>query len=264
MQKICVIGSEGYIGKAMVNMLKDHYEVIKIDPSLEASADYLDTEDCVLSIVCVPTPMKEDGSCDTSIVEKVVSQIRNENILIKSTVKPGTTTHLSCLYNKNIVFSPEYIGESKYWVGFKFGIDMKETPFLILGGAIQDTKYVLDLFAPILGPEKTYYQCTSTEAELIKYMDNTYFATKVIFANEMKQICDAIGVDYNIVRTGWSLDPRVDKMHTMVFKNEYGFGGKCFPKDVNALVKASEEAGYNPEFLKEVLRTNSKLRKLNK
>ena len=275
MKKIAVIGG-GYVGKAVSNMFKGHYEVrVKDIDSYYSIVDgvtneeYTYTKDgeadvwdkinlCDLSIIAVPTPMAEDGSCDTSIVEDVASKLETQVILIKSTVAPGTTDMLKKKYGKRVVFSPEYSGESTYWSPYKFDRDMKECPFVVLGGNPKDRQYVLDLIVPILGPKKKYFQCDSTEAELTKYFENAYFSVKVTYANEMKSICDAFNVDYYTVREAWALDPRVDPMHTMVFKNR-NYSGKCLPKDISALIQASKKAGYEPALLEQVIKSNQTL-----
>lgn len=264
--RIAVIGSKGYVGSAMVNMLKDHYEVFEYDISFLTEKSLKAAQKIVneynLAVVCVPTPMAKDGSCDTSIVEEVIAWLKTPVILIKSTIPPGTTKHLSEKYKKRIVFSPEYVGEGKYHVSprMDFQTDMKKTPFLILGGEQKDNEYILNLLVPVLGPEKTYYQCGSTEAELIKYMENTYFGVKITFAQEMYDISQHLGLDWYKVWQGWALDPRVDVMHTAVFPNNRGFSGKCLPKDLNALVKRSKEAGYTPIMLEAMLKSNKKIR----
>lgn len=269
-REILIIGY-GYVGKAMANMLKNHYQVVIFDPYYNGPAteefswlagDDLkehNTANYALTIICVPTPINQNRSCDTSIVEETIKKINTEVILIKSTISPGTTDYLKKKYNKRIVFSPEYVGEGNYWHPYPFQSDMKECPFLILGGAKPDTQYILDLFVPILGPKKTYYQCTAKEAEVIKYMENSYFGLKVIWANQMKDLCDALDVDYYSVRTGWALDPRVDDMHTMVFKDKRGFSGKCLPKDLNAIVQSARNAGFDFPIMKEVLRINEEI-----
>lgn len=278
-KSIAVIGY-GYVGKAIVNLFKDHYRVVVLDnreigehehphdiktKEIIFVDNFAEVNKCDLGVICVPTPTKECEdefkSCDVSLVEDIVKKIETPVILIKSTIEPGTTDKLKKETGKHIVFSPEYAGEGKYWSPYKFDRDMKECPFVVLGGDQEDRKYILDLLVPILGPVKTYYQVSAKEAEVIKYMENTYFGVKVIFANEMKNICDVLGVDYYAVRTGWALDPRVDPMHTMVFPGNGGFGGKCLPKDINAIIKASQKAGYEPEFLKEILRSNKRFRK---
>ena len=137
-----------------------------------------------------------------------------------------------------------------------FGTNMIEVPFLICGGEKQDIRHIIDLLLPILGPTKKYFQTTALNAEIIKYMENVYFAAKVTFMNEMYEICETFGADWHEVREGWLLDPRVEPMHTAVFADKRGFGGKCYPKDLNALIAASQRAGYNPELLQQVKRSN--------
>ena len=254
---IAVIGYKGYVGKAVVNFFQDHYEVIGHE---KGDTNFDEVNACDLGVVCVPTPMKEDGSCDTSIVEEVISWLDTPVIWLRSTVPPGTCDYLAKKYEKRIVFSPEYIGEGKYWQPYKFNLDEKESPFFIFGGHKEDRTYVLDLVVPIVGPTKRYLQTSLMEAELIKYMENIYFATKVTFANEMRKVCEAFGADYWMVREGWALDPRVDPMHTAVFPQNPGFGGKCLPKDLNALISAAREVGYEAEFFQEVWRSNKRFR----
>jgi len=281
MKRILILGY-GYVGKAMTDFFKGHYNVEVYDPLLfgEKNAskisefkrrykgynitrveNYEQTR-YDLAVVCVPTPMAEDGSCDISMVSECVKKADAEVILIKSTIRPHTTDNLK-KYNKRIVFSPEYIGEGKYYVTSRmdFQTNMKATPFMILGGDKEDCNYIFDLFISIAGPERTYFKTTALNAELIKYMENTYFGVKVTFANEMRNIVEAIGGDWYDVWQGWKLDPRVDVMHTAVFPDSRGFGGKCLPKDLNALVKASEQAGYKAEFLKQMLKSNEQFKK---
>ena len=260
MRKIGIIGSEGYVGKGMVNFFKDHYTVVKYDLILGGdNATKKEVNKCDLAVICVPTPMLEDGSCDTSIVEDCVKWIEIP-VWLRSTVSPGTTDKF-IKQGKRAVFSPEYLGESKYWTGYKFHLDEKECPWFIIGGESKDRQYVLDLIIPIAGPVKHYRQMSALEAEIAKYMENIYFTMKVIFANEMKQACDAFGANYWEVRDGWGLDPRVDKWHTAVFPDKPGFGGKCLPKDLTGFIKACEKAGYNPKFLKEIQLSNKRFKK---
>ena len=93
-------------------------------------------------------------------------------------------------------------------------------------------------------------------------MENSYLATKVVFCEEFFRICEAFGVDYNQVREGWLLDPRTEPSHTFVRKDgNPGFGGKCLPKDISAIISSSEKAGYSPDLLKAVQEYNKKIRK---
>lgn len=262
-QRVALFGY-GYVGRAMASFLAKKFDVIVYDPLItsESNTPFVhfvthqsDMRDCVLSVVTTPTPMNTDGSCDTSIVEQSVRNAPTTLVLIKSTITPGTTDRLRASTGKRIVFSPEYIGESSYYNPY-FGKDMVEVPFLICGGEKQDTGHIIDLFLPILGPTKKYFQTTALNAEIIKYMENVYFATKVTFMNEMYEICETLGADWHDVREGWLHDPRIEPMHTAVFTSNRGFGGKCYPKDLNALIVASQHAGYNPELLQQVKRSN--------
>ena len=274
MKKIAIIGSEGYVGSAFNRMVEDRYETVLYDPKLgDKSATKEEVNECDLAVVGVPTMMspefKEvDGlkvyKCDTSIVEDTIKWLETPVTLIKSTVEIGTTKYLKDRYGKRIVFSPEYVGEGKYKVTerMNFQTDMSATPFLILGGAEADCDYIIDLLLPILGPEKTYFKTDETTAEFIKYKENDYFAHKVIWANEMKEQAEVLGVDFYDAWQGWALDPRVDVMHTAVFPDNRGFAGFCLPKDTNALAYKLIDEGYTPEFQIGMLKKNLKLRKV--
>ena len=224
---------------------------------------------CDLAIICVPTPMGKEGEVDLSIIEETIEWLDTPLILIKSTIPPTTTKRLIEKTGKKIVFSPEYIGEGNYVVqwwkdqGYPHPTDMKKHDFQIFGGERDATSGVLQFFKKILGPGVVYAQTDSTTAELVKYMENSWGATKVIFSNEFCKIAESFGVDYDELRELHLLDGRTEKMHTAVFKDNRGFGGKCYPKDVNGIVKASEEAGYEPKLLKSVLSVNNDLRKDN-
>jgi len=258
--KVGIIGY-GYVGEAMERFFNKKYETWVFDGpkglGLEA-----DVNGCDLAIVCVPTPMAEDKSCDTSIVEQVVEWCDAPLILIKSTVAPGTTDRLKEKYGKRIVFSPEYCGEPDYDPGHNFATNAANEPFHIFGGAPEDTAAVVQAVSRIAGPTKTYMQVSAVEAEIIKYMENSFLGLKVVFTYEMQRICEAIGADFYKVREGWLLDPRVNKSHTMYFEdNETPFGGKCLPKDLNGIVRECEKRGYSPDLIKEALKSNERLSK---
>ena len=91
-------------------------------------------------------------------------------------------------------------------------------------------------------------------------MENAFYATKVAFCNELYDICDAVNVDWNVVRELWLSDPRLHRMHTAVFKDKRGFGGKCLPKDTLALVQIAKKAGATSDLLEGVLSSNKKVR----
>ena len=265
--KVAILGSEGYVGKAFVNFF-DRYEIIKYDPVLkEKSATKQEVNSCFLSLIAVPTQMAKDGSCDTSIVEQSVKWLKTPLILIKSTIPPSTTERLKKKYKKRIVFSPEYLGEGKYTTPFwkyPHPTDVKWHDFMIVGGDRKDTNEIIEIVQPILGPNCRYYQTDATSAEMVKYAENSWAGQKVVFCNELYEICEVFGVDYREMREMFLLDGRVERIHTSVFKHKRGYSGKCLPKDINAIVYASKKAGYRPRLLEEVIRSNRRFRKMNK
>jgi len=264
MLKIGIIGF-GYVGKAMHKLFSNHYHIEIYDPLYDHSCTRDKINACDAAIICVPTPKSKTGECCTDIVEDVVSWLETPLILIKSTVKVGTTEKLKEEYLKRIVFSPEYCGESSYWTPYGFHSDIKETPFFTFGGDRKDTSEFVSIYMPVVGPTKTYRQTTSAEAEMAKYMENVFYAMKITFCYEMSEICKATNVDYNEVRELWLLDPRINPMHTAVFKdNDYPFSGKCLPKDTAALVELSKGADYDSRLIKEVLESNERIQRLRK
>ena len=256
--KIAIIGV-GYVGSAYAKLFKDP---ILYDP-LKGFSDKEAVNKCDLAIISVPTAMQEDGSCDISIVEETVAWLETPVILIKSTVPPGTTKSLKEKYHKRICHSPEYIGEGGYYIPFwqfPHPTEPQHHSFMIIGGDPQDREDILAHFFPVLGPTKTYYQVDETTSELIKYFENSAIATKVTLCNEFYELAKTFGVSYSQIREGLVLDERQGKMFTAVFKDKRGFGGKCLPKDVNAIVFAAKKAGYEPKFLEEVLESNNRFK----
>jgi UDPglucose 6-dehydrogenase len=296
-KNILIIGG-GYVGKAMLQFFNRRRDIYKlgvcdldytmatiaqdsVDAGCKAYSDVFDAFydedwDCVL--VCVPTPMAPSGYCDTSKVDSVVKGIddalqkiseeykglvRDEPlVIIKSTVSVGTTDRLRMKYpSLRFVFSPEYCGESKYWSEYTFHTEVAATPFFIFGGDPQVTSECVDLYLPVAGPDKRYFQCSAAEAEMAKYMENCFYAMKIAFCNQMYDIAVAKDLDWNTIREAWLLDPRLSPMHTAVFKDDRGFGGKCFPKDLNALIALADEMGVPATILEAVLEYNNQIRK---
>ena len=260
-KKIAIIGM-GYVGKAFSKFVGDRYPVVGYDIADETPYPKESIDNCDLAVVCVPTPQTADGKCDTSILEEVIKKIETPLIMIKSTVAPGTTDKLRCTTGKHIVVSPEYIGESKYHNPvYKTMID---TPFHIVGGDSKDVRVVFEILETIAGPHCVYYSCTAIEAELIKYMENCFLAMKVAFVNQFYDIAAVYGADWYKVREGWLLDERIGRSFSLVFANDRGFGGKCLPKDISAIIKATETVGYNASILRAVMEYNKKVRSANR
>jgi UDPglucose 6-dehydrogenase len=268
-KKIGIVGY-GYVGKAMEDLFSDHFDIEIYDPAYNTKGPDLYhkrlVNECDLVIVCVPTPMEDGGEVDLSIIYETFEWLKAPLVLIKSTVPPGTTASLGYRNSNDVAFSPEYIGEGDYvtqwWKGTPHPTDIKKHDFQIFGGDRHVTGKVMEFFKIVLGPEVKYIQTDSDTAELVKYMQNSWGATKVTFCNEFTEIANVLGIDYNELRELWLLDSRISRMHTMTYKEKGGFGGKCLPKDTSGIVAKSIEAGYVPELLQQVLKSNEVFREI--
>ena len=222
---------------------------------------------CNIIFVCVPTPMNKDGSCHTDIVESVIKEIdevsmgwnevyRKDNkpiIVIKSTVPPGTTDRLHRKYKGvDVIFNPEFLTE------MNFLEDFKNQSRIILGGIRRGTNKLRQIYSRVF-PHATIVKTSATYAEMVKYFVNCFLATKVSFANEMKIVCDKIGIDYDKVVEYATYDERLGKSHWAVPgpDGDLGFGGHCLPKDTQALVSRYEDM----ILLETVIWVNDKVRK---
>ena len=232
--KVGILGN-GFVGEAQAFAFSPISEIYIYDINPLRSKDNLKkVHDCDYVFVCVPTPMYEDGSQDISYVEDTFSKATDKPIyIIKSTVLPGTTESLSSKYKKlKIIFSPEFLTERNA------KLDMITQSRIILGGDKLLTQKVFHLFDKRF-KNKNIIQTDSKTAELIKYMNNTFFATKVSIMNEFKLLCNKIGANWDDALNGFSSDGRIGDSHLNVpgHDGKLGYGGTCFPKDVNAILE---------------------------
>lgn len=256
--KVGVVGG-GVVGGAMQKLCgADTVIYDPYHPEFKNNKAKINT--CNVVFVSVPTPMADDRTCDTSIVEEVVSWIDADLIIIRSTVAPGTTDRLREKYKKHIVFQPEYLGET---VAHIFG-NMAEREFLVLGGRPEDVSAAADFYKHFYNSYVHMFFSDATTAEVCKYMENAFYAMKVTFVNEFYDIAKAHGVDFNLLRELWLADTRISRDHTFVYPDNRGFSGKCLPKDCNAIVQSSRARGYEPEFMTACLKINDKFQALNK
>ena len=249
--KIGIIGC-GHVGGAMHELFKDAIVYDK----LKGIGSKQEINQCDLAFVCVPTPMSKDGSCDTSMVEEVISWCECKCLVLRSTVRVGFTAEMRKKYNKEIVFQPEYYGET---VDHPFA-NLSIREWLTFGGTKSGINLAIKAYQTVVNSNIRIYQCTSEEAEMAKYMENAFLAMKVTFCNEMFDLCQKIGVDYNSVREIWTADKRIGTSHTFVFENNRGFGGSCFPKDIASLAFQGEQAGSDVSLLKAVIEKNKQYR----
>ena len=260
--KLGIIG-QGFVGTAVKEIMSNYYKINTFDLKKECTCSSLQELVNISDIVfvCVPTPMNRDGSCYIGIVEDVIKQINNTSeknkiVVIKSTIPPGTTERLNKEYkNIQIVFNPEFLTEAN------FVEDFKNQDRIIIGGPRPATTKVRQMFS-VAFPDTPIVKTGSTTAEMVKYMTNSFLATKVSFANEIKMISDKLGIDYDKVVEYATYDERLGKSHWSVPgpDGHNGFGGSCFPKDINALIKVAEGMDLDVETLRGVWQTNLEVR----
>jgi len=253
----------GYVGTAIKSGFEKHYELETYD-KFSTSKSTVNLHDLVLLsdviFVCVPTPMNKDGSCHTDIVEEVVLEINEISIsseskpivVIKSTVPPGTTDklHRKCK-GIDVIFNPEFLTEANFLE------DFKNQTRIILGGTRKGTNILRQVYSKVF-PHATIVKTGSKTAEMVKYFVNSFLGTKVSFANEMKQICDKIDIDYDKVVEYATYDDRLGKSHWAVPgpDGDFGFGGHCLPKDLSALIFVAYSLKVEPTILNAVNKLN--------
>ena len=263
--KIGILG-QGYVGSAIkIGFEKKYKKLNTFDKYKESSSTVSSLEELTKSsniiFICLPTPMKENGECDIGIVEKEIIKIDQYStepkiIVIKSTVPPGTTKKIDTKSkNINIVFNPEFLTEQN------FIEDFKKQNRIVIGGNEKSVQVIEEVYKRVF-PSTTIIKTDATTAEMIKYLTNTFLATKVSFANEIKMICDKIDVDYDEVVEYSLYDKRLGNSHWAVPgpDGKLGFGGSCFPKDINALIYFAKEKGLDLDLLQSVWETNLKVR----
>lgn len=242
----------GHVGKAM-HALFPH--AVVYDEPLQLGSRVAVNE-CDVAFICVPTPSLPNGRCDTSIVEDVIRWLDAHVIVIRSTVPVGFTDGQKQLTGKRIVFQPEYYGET---VDHPFA-DLKSRTWLTFGGVSEDVAPVIRAFQQMYNAEVKIVRTDAKTAELAKYMENCYLAMKVTFCNEFYDISEAHGIDYNELREVWLEDPRMGRSHTFVYEDQRGYGGKCLPKDVSALIGMAEDRDVGVELMRSVQAKNLDIR----
>lgn len=206
-----------------------------------------------IAFICVPTPMREDGSCDFSAVEEALKENPAGVYCIRSTIPPGTTRNLMVKTQKKICFSPEYYGETK-------DANNHDYDFLILGGDPDACDAVAEVYKQKYTGKFTFHFVQAEEAEITKYMENSFLATKVIFCQEFYRLCKKLNVNYNIVRELFNKDPRINPSHTFVYDDQPYYDSKCLNKDVPAITFFAESKGLIMSLLTSVMSINTRFK----
>lgn len=247
---IGIVGG-GFVGRATYGFKNSKTDVIiydlQKDLCIPNDSTMSDIYKCDIVFVAVPTPMSEDGSCYTKIVEDVVSDLKAnhiKNIFVRSTVPVGTCNRLG------VHFMPEFLTE-KNWAQ-----DFYNCPLWIIGADSQTVifrntiqKILDDAREENMILSSKIMWVTTMEAELIKYTRNCFLATKVGFFNEIYSLCEKKGIDFDLVREGVTADPRIGPSHSRVPNKEFfngrtalkkGFGGTCLCKEIQSMRKQYE------------------------
>jgi len=266
MVNIGIIGY-GYVGEAVKygflgkrnNILFHDSDERKKSNSLE---EVVDSSEFIF--ICVPTPYigdnPDDYRIDLSIINKVVKNVSNLSsnsgkiLIIKSTVIPGTTLGYAEKYPDNLFcFNPEFLTEANHLK------DFVNADRIVIGVDHKNVGEKVEALYKIEFPKTPIIKMGLIEAELTKYAANSFLATKIIFANEIYDLCERMGIDYGKVREGLSSDRRIGNSHLEVTK-ERGYGGKCFPKDIFSLIHFFKTSGIDASLLRTVSEKNLRIR----
>jgi UDPglucose 6-dehydrogenase len=248
--KVTIIG-KGWVGKAMKQLFPDAYVYSNGKSGELGTKEEANKGD--IAFICVPTPNIGEGKLDTSMVEESVQWCTCPLLVVRSTVNPGTCTHLSEKYNKRIVMQPEYLGETPAHPM----LDQKSRQFIIIGGEPFNRRELINLYQTVYNANTTIRQVTLFEAEVIKLSENRAISFKVAECQELYDVCQRTGVDYYTIRDAvYSDDPRFNLWWTFIYPNKRGFNSKCIPKDIYAWCAWAESLGYNPQITRSILNKN--------
>jgi UDPglucose 6-dehydrogenase len=252
-----IIAGYGYVGKAVDNAFKKEHEIIIIDPAYtdDKIKNHPDADGI---IICVGTPSTDTGTCNGMNVLDVIDQTPvHIPIMIKSTISPDIVEILEERYTEHsIVISPEFL-RARTSIE-----DFANQKSVIIGG--DDPEYFWqELFIETLPNCKIAFKCSMKEASIIKYAANSFLALKTSFFNQLYDVCESSGTDFDIVRHIVSQDQRIGSDHTMVPgpDGERGWGGHCFPKDTLAYTLWARSINAEQSIIETAITYNNMVRK---
>lgn len=254
----------GFVGGTTAKIFEEAHQLFPYDKYQDPYRDPTKLREAEVVFISVPTPMKPSGEIDYSAIHNSLETLLETTslkedkplVVIRSTAVSGTTDKLEEQYPFNFVFNPEFLRERHALE------DMRSIDRIIIGANRQeDYEKTAEVYKPIF-PDAKYIHVDRKTAEMIKYVANVMLTGQIALANEIHQICQVVKVDYNIVKEAILMDKRIARNIDVPGPDgDFGFGGKCFPKDLNALIYLAREYMYRPYLLEEIWRLNEKIRK---
>tara|TARA_B110000503_G_scaffold26175_1_gene41247 strand:+ start:2240 stop:3028 length:789 start_codon:yes stop_codon:yes gene_type:complete len=245
-----VVGSANATGFGLLGHQVDTHD-IKFDTTI---SDVLDTD---VIFLCLPTPYN-DNKCDTSIIVDVLNELNELYkgvVCIRSTVPPGFTEQVIDQYpSLTICCAPEFLRE-------RAAADDFINNHMLLAVGTHDP-YVFNKIVEAHGHlPKNIKQLSPTEAEILKYFNNSYAALRIVFANVFYELCEKLDCDYTQVKDAYVLTGKTTDLYLDVNKRLRGYGGMCLPKDVNALAATLDKLGLEFDLINSIYTDNNKFQR---
>ena len=292
--RVSIVGS-GYVGTTIAACFADlGHEVVNVDvdealvatindgeapihePGLEeriaehaggrlrATTDYDAVRETDVTFLALPTPSREDGSIDTSIMEtgseslgEALAGKDDHTVVVKSTVVPGTTEDVVEPALERGGFDGATLAMNPEFLRMGSAVEDFLNPDKVVFGARDDAAFepLRAVYAPLLdeGPDPAVVETGLREAEMIKYANNAFLASKVSLVNDLGNVCKEFGVDAYEVADAIAHD---DRISGRFLRSGVGWGGSCFPKDVAAITAAAKGEGYDPAMLEAAVEVN--------
>ena len=261
-EKVGIIGI-GYVGGAVLSWFKSKAapktELFLYDKYKKIGTIQEVDRDAEIVFIAVPTPYHKGDGYDDSALHDVISKLhKSKVIVIKSTILPGSTEKFQKKYPKHtFVFNPEFL------VAKTANRDFIKPHRQIIGYTKKSRKLASRILK-LLPKAPVTRVMPATEAELVKYFGNSFLAAKVVFANQIYEICKRLHVNYDTIKEAAASDPRIGVSHLQIFHDGYrGYSGGCFPKDVKSLIDFSRKLGLSLKLLERVDAINEALLKGN-
>lgn len=234
MIKIGIIGY-GFVGQAIdYAFTSAAVEKFYVDPKLGTTMEDLIKFEPQYTFVCVPTPMKDDGTVEDGLVRDAVEDLINHTnsvVIIKSTITPDS---VSSMEQDRVVYNPEFLTEKNAKA------DLVMADYHIIGGDLWLCERVADIYRQYsMCMTNDFYFMSATDASFVKYASNSFLAMKVTFFNQLHDSVTKFGSNWSLVSSALARDKRIGRSHTVVpgYDNKRGYGGACFPKDTLAFIK---------------------------